>query len=913
MTQTDWKKYIREHLPPMRLRAEREIEIVEELAEHLAAEYEEALAGGSTKDEARAMALALFSDWRLLECEISRAEHSMLESVEAQLRAHSGDAHRAKISRSQQGAIIMESLFRDVRYSFRVLLKSPGITLLAVLALALGIGLNTTVFSLINAVLLKPLPFDPGPVVALWEKLPSRGVDRNETAYANFLDWRAQNQSFEQMAIYTWWNANISGGDVPERVPGFLVSANLLDVINVKPAMGRGFHPDEDQPGKDGVVILSHGLWQRRFAGDPAIIGKQVSLNAVPRTVIGVLPAEMNFPRGAEVLAPLPMTPGLINNRSSHGNLTVARLKPGVSIQQAQNDLDAIAKRLEQQYPNSNTGRGVGVYPVLADTVREFKAASLVMMCAVGFVLLIACANVANLMLARASGRTKEIAVRLALGAKRWRIVQQLLTESVLLGVIGGTLGVLLAIWGLSVFKAALPADAALMMPGYYKLGVNRDVLLFTLIVSVTSGILFGLAPALQASKPDLNETLKEGGGKSSASSGRNRLRNLLVITEIALSLILLIGAGLMMKSFLLLLKSDPGFNAENVLTMSLTLPRAKYGEDAQKTGFYQELVRRVTSVPGVESAALVNYLPLGGSNSSDSYLVEGFAPPPPGQEWDARYRTCTPDYFKAMGITIIKGRSFTEQDSSQAPRVIIINETLARKFWPNGDTLGKHIRLNGALERNPWMEVVGVIKDVKFEMNKPVVPEFYLPAVQDPWSTMVLAARTRTEPIAVASAIRQEVQAIDKDLPVYDVNTMKQVQSRSMMHYTFSSALFGLFGALALALAAVGIYGVMSYNVGQRTHEIGVRVALGAQSRDVTRLVIKQGAKLTLIGIAVGLLGALALTKVMSGMLFGVSITDLTTFLGIPLLLAAVALLACYIPARRAARVDPMVALRYE
>src|SRR5581483_4558325 len=438
------------------------------------------------------------------------------------------------------------------------------------------------------------------------------------------------------------------------RVRGFRVSANLFEAIGVKPALGRGFLPDEDQPGKDSVAILSYGLWQRRFGGDPNLIGRSVTLNSVARTVVGVLPKDLNFPRGGEVLVPLAITPELARSRNSHGYLTVARLKPGVTVAQAQSDLDAIARRLEQQYPDTNTGRGVLVTPILTDTVRSYKKATLVMMGAVGFVLLIACANVANLMLARAAGRTREIAVRLALGASRWRIIRQLLTESVILAFAGGALGILLALWGVEGLKAAMPDDAQLMMPGFNQLGINPRVLVFTVVVSLLTGVLFGLAPAWQASRPDLNETLKEGGGRSSAGAGRHRLRSLLVVSEVALSLVLLVGAGLLVKSFMLILKANPGFNPDNVLTMGLTLPAAKYKEDAQRRDFYQELVRRVGALPEVEAAGAVSHLPLGGSNSSSSFIIEGVPEPPPGQEFGGRYRVCTPDYFRTMGIAVI-------------------------------------------------------------------------------------------------------------------------------------------------------------------------------------------------------------------------------------------------------------------
>ena len=810
----------------------------------------------------------------------------------------------------------MGTLLHDIRFGFRMLIARPGMTLVALIALGLGIGANSAVFSIINAILLKPLPLDDlERIVVLWEKMPGQGVDRNEAAMANYLDWRAQNSSFENLAIYTWWSANLTGIEPPERVRGFRVSAGFLETVGISPVIGRGFRPEEDQPGRDAVVVLTHGLWQRRFGSDPKIIGQTVTINGVTRTVIGVMPKDVVFPRGAELLAPLAMTPEVMVNRGSHGNLVVGRLKPGVTVVQAQQDLDAIAGRLERQYPATNTGRGVGVYPILEDTVREYKAASWAMMGAVGFVLLIACANVANLLLARAAGRTREIAVRLALGAGRWRIIRQLLTESVMLGVTGGVAGVLMAMWGLAAFRRLLPDDAQLMMPGFNQLGINERVLSFTLAISILTGIIFGLAPAWQASSPDLNATLKEGGGKSSSGPGRQGLRGMLVMAEISLALVLLIGAGLLMKHFMTILRSSPGFRPDNVLTMTMTLPATKYRDRTQRRNFYEELIERVQSVPGIESAALVNYLPLGGSNSSSSFLVEGLPEPPPGQEWVGRYRVCSPDYFSTMGIALIKGRSFTRADTTESPRVIIVNETLSAKFWPKGDAIGKRLRFTGPPADNPWMEVVGIVSDVRHEMNLPVTPDYYLPLAQDPWSTMSLVARTTTDPLTMAGPVRAAVQAIDHDQPVFDVRSMVQVRDRSILHYRASGVMMSVFGIFALILAATGIYGVMAYAVSQRTHEIGIRMALGAERRDVLKLVIGQGLRLTLIGLGIGLVASWGLMRLMGSLLFGagVSAADWMIFISLALLLAVVALLACWIPARRAMRVDPMVALRYE
>ena len=806
----------------------------------------------------------------------------------------------------------MESLLSDVRYAVRNLLRRPGFTIIAVVTLALGIGANTAIFSAVNALLLKPLQFpELDRVVAIWDKLPSRGVLHNEVTVANYLDWQSQTQSFEQLALYRWWSANLTGIDPPERIQGFLVTANFIDATGMKPIMGRNFLAEENQPGKDAVAIITHSLWQRRFGGDPNILNKTITINSITRTVVGVMPERFNFPKGAEVYAPLAMTPELMKSRGSHSFYVLGRLKREASIASAQAELDNVTARLEQQFPETNKGWGATIFPVVADTVRTYDTALWIMMGAVGFVLLIACANVANLMLARASGRRKEIALRTALGASRWRIVRQLLTESLIVALIGGGVGTLIGFWGIDALRAGNPADAAKFAPGWYQLGINAPVLLFTLGISLLSGIVFGLAPALQASKINLNDSLKEGGRQTSGSS--HRLRSSLVVFEFALSLVLLVGAGLLTRSFLSLLKTDPGFNPDHLLTMNLMLPGAKYKDDPARAAFYEELVQRVKTYPGVESAAVVNYLPLGGANSSDAYLVEGEPEPAPGQENDGRYRVATPDYFRTMQISIVRGRGFTEQDKAGTPPVAMVNEAFVRRHWPNQDPLGKRIRFYGPLDRAPWMSVVGVIADVKHELNLPVTPEYYLPYAQDPWPGMVLVAKTSVEPASLAGALRQQVWAIDKDQPVFDVKTMQEVRSTSVAVYSFSSVMLGIFAFVALLLASIGIYGVMAFAVAQRTQEIGIRIALGARSADVLKLVVTHGMKLALLGMVLGLGGSWALTRFMKKLLVGVQATDLLTFGLVSVCLLVAAFVACYLPARRATKVDPLVALRYE
>jgi putative ABC transport system permease protein len=807
----------------------------------------------------------------------------------------------------------MDSFLNDIRYAVRNLIKRPGFTLIAVLTLGIGIGANTAMFSSIYALLINPLGFPQmDRLVAIWDKNPTRGEVHNEVAVANYLDWRAQSQSFEHLALYQWFNANITGFDQPERVQGFAVTANFLDVIGVKPIMGRNFTAEENQSGQSNVaIIISYSLWQRRFGGDPHVVNKTVTINNFPCVIVGVMPEHFNYPKGGEVYAPLDLTPAVSSNRTLHGSYVIGRLKPGASIQSAQAEIDNVAARLEKQYPDTNTGLGATVYPLLGDMVRAYDKPIWITMGFVGFVLLIACANIANLMLARASGRHREIALRAALGASRWRIVRQLLTESLIVALIGGTFGVLVGFWGIDALRWGNPGDAAKFAAGWYQLGINVPVLLFTLGLSVFSGLVFGLAPALQVSKPNLNDSLKEGARQVSGSS--HRLRSALVVFEVALSLVLLVGAGLSVRSFVSLLKTSPGFNSENVMTMRVGLPRAKYREEPQRVAFYNELVQRVKATPGVESAAFVNYLPLGGSNSSDFYLVEGEVKPQPGSENVGRYRVATPDYFQTMRISIINGRGFTEQDKAGAPRVAIINETMARKHWPGQNPVGKRFRIDGALEENPWFEIVGVIEDVTHELNLKVTPEYYLPYSQDAWTSMALVARTSVDPASLAPTFRQQVWSLDKDLPVYQVQSMNQVWSLAASMYSFSSVTLGFFAVLALLLASVGIYGVMAFAVTQRTQEIGIRIALGATGPDVLKLVVKHGMKLALLGIAIGLAGAWALTRFMTGILVDVAPTDLLTFAVVPACLFVAALLACYLPARRATKVDPLVALRYE
>jgi putative ABC transport system permease protein len=799
-----------------------------------------------------------------------------------------------------------------------MLWKSPGVTAAAVVALALGIGANTAIFSVVSSVLLRALPYhDPDRLVVIWETNPTLGgglAERNEASPANFLDWKAAQTSFEEMGAYNWNTYNLTEGDAPERIVGNPVTATLFSTLGVQPALGRLIQPGDDQESSARVVLLSHNLW-RRFGSDPAIVGRELTLNNQPHTVVGVMPAGFEFPnRFSEMWTAIRFTPQGAQARGSHYLYTRARLREGVSLEQAQAELRTVAARLESQFPETNSQRSVRLVTLHEETVRTLKPALLVMFGTVGLVLLIACANVANLMLARAASRQKEIAIRTALGAGRWRIVRQLLTESVLLALAGGLGGMLLALWGIDLLKASVPGETGAFVYGWDRIGLDARVLLFTFGVSVATGVLFGLAPALQASRSELNETLKE--GERGSTGGRRRLRGALVVAETALALVLLVGAGLMMKSFLRLIEVPPGFDPQNVLTASLSVPRARYTDTKQVADFYATLVERLREQPGVESAAAVNLLPMAGSGATTIFIVEGAEAPPRGQEPEANYRSATPGYFETMRIPLLSGRTFDARDTTDAPRVVIINETFARQHFAGADPLGR--RLLDPRGQDPPAEVVGVVGDVKhWGLDDKPESYLYLSHAQVGGNFMTVVARTAGDPSAVVGAVRREVQALDRDQPVFDFKTMEERIAQQSALKRLLTWLLGVMAAVALTLASIGIYGVIAYTVAQRTHEIGIRMALGAQRGDILRLVLRQGMGMAVAGILLGLAATaglmVLLAQTLEKMLFSVSGLDPGTYVGVALILGAVALLACLIPARRATRVDPMVALRYE
>jgi putative ABC transport system permease protein len=804
----------------------------------------------------------------------------------------------------------MDGLIQDIRYGIRSLLKNPGLSAVAVLALMLGIGANTAIFTVVNAVLLNPLPYDHSDrLMFVSERSPQ--LEALAVSLPNFVDWREQNKSFEHIGVYRRADSyTIVLHDLPEQVTGATVSADLLSALRVTPLLGRIFSADEDKLGGEPVVLLGYGLWQRGFGGDPNIAGQKLTMSGKLYTVIGVMGADYAFPAEAELWVPI--GPQFNNvgwqERGNHpGVYGIARLRSGVTIEQAQEDMNAIAERLEHQYPDSNTGIRVNVRPLLDTFVRDIRPLLWALLGAVGFVLLIACANVANLLLSRAAVRQKEIAIRGALGASRLRLVRQLLTESVLLSLVGAVLGVVVARFGVKAIVAVNPNG----IPRSGEIGLDLRVLGFTLIVAVLTGIVFGLAPALQASRWTMGEALKEGGQTSAGL--RQRLRRGLVISEVALSLVLLIGAGLMIRSFTLLSAVNPGFGLDNLLSLQINLPRAQYTQAPQRVNFYTQLLDRLAVLPDVQAAAAATGLPLGKNGNQMSFGVAGQPDAPPGQAPLAEVAYVSNDYFRTMNIPFLQGRTFTDHDDKDAPPVMIIDDSFAKLYWPDEDAVGKQVKFERDAAPRTVIGVVGRVRMEGLEVDSGRV-QAYFSYLVNPWGyTMSIVARTPVNPANVADEVRKEVLALDKDRPIFNVKTVEQLRDESIASRRLNTLLFGVFAAVALLLASVGIYAVLSYSVAQRTREIGIRIALGASRGDVFKLMIGQEIVLVLIGVGIGLLAALALTRLMQSLLFGVSVIDPITFLLVPLILVCIALLACFVPACRALKVDPINALRYE
>ena len=801
----------------------------------------------------------------------------------------------------------MDTMLRDIRYGLRGLLKRPGFTIVALLALALGIGANTAIFSLVNAVVLQPLPYhEPDQLVWAWGNFP--GGNRASVSPADYLDFRNQNKTFEQFGAMGSMPrpVNLTGSGEPERLMASVVTGNFFQTLGVTPALGRGFSLDNEKPGSDQVTVLSYALWQKRFAGNPGIVNQRILLDGKSFEVIGVMSKDITFPQTAELWVPMNFDADQeMKVRAAHFIRPIGRLKQGVTLAQGQADTDGIAAQLAQQFPASNTGWNLRLEPLRERLIGSGKTTLFILFGAVGFVLLIACANVANLLLVRAAAREKEVALRTALGASRLRIIRQLLTESLLLALVGGALGALIATWGIDLL-VMLTRDS---IPPTAVVKIDVTVLAFTFGISVLTGLLFGIAPALRTVKLNLSDTLKEGGRSGGEGALRNRTRSLLVVFESAVAVVLLVAAGLLVRSLIALQNTNPGFDADNVLTLRIDLSRAKYDKPEKTANFWQDLEQRLSGLPGVETVGFITELPLSGQLNDAPFTVEGRPPVSPEQKFGADFRRVNQNYFQALRIPLLRGRNFTEQEVHDSAQVIVVSQALVDAAFPNEEALGK--RLLTVLSDTPF-EIIGIVGDIRHRaMEFQPYAAMYLPTYR-PGGTNVVV-RTQGDPLSLGPAVRKEVQAIDPDQPVSALRTMDDWITRSTATPRYRTTLLALFAALAMVLAATGIYGVMSYSVAQRTHEIGVRMALGARRPAVLALIIREGMLLVVVGLAIGLAGAFALTRVMSSLLFGVTAKDPITFVVVAILLSLVALIACYVPAQRATRIDPLEALRYE
>ena len=801
----------------------------------------------------------------------------------------------------------MTTLLHDIRYGLRMLGKNPGVTFFAILALAFGIGANTAIFSIVHAVLLRPLPYkDTEHLLELALVFEQSGPRGSPLSPSDFLDFRVQNRNFE-FAAFSDDIFNYSGGEAPEQIAGAWTTSAFFSTLGVSPLLGRGFLPNEDAPAAERVAVLSEGFWRSHFNADSRILGRSITLNARSYTIVGVMPASFQFPNQTmQVWVTYPLTPP--TRRGPYFLHGLVRMPPSMLIQQARAELAGIAVRVKAANPDLPNTYGFIATPLADWLLGDVRPALLVLLGAVGLVLLIASLNVANLLLSQAVTREREISIRAALGASRARIVRQFLTENLLLAFAGGIAGLLLGVWGVDFLRAFGPTD----LPRLQDVRMDLAVLGWTALISLGSGLLFGLAPAWHGTRMNLNDSLKESGRSGGESMGARRLRSLLVISEVALAMMLLISSVLLIRSFVQLQQVQPGFAPRQIVTMLVPLPRAKYPEPPNVVSFYERLLQRINSLPGIRSAAITSSLPPNGLQVSDNFLAEGQPAVDDSKAPLGSILPTTPGYFRALGVPVTKGRDFTERDTADSPRVVIISETLARKFFPNQNPIGKRLK-QGGTDRpgNPWMEIVGVVGDVKYEgLETPTAPAYYLPFKQSPMRSMYLVLNTTLPSGPIANSVRAEVRKIDPEIPVAKVSTIEQLVDESIAQPKFRTFLLGVFSAVAMMLAAIGIYGVVAYSVSQRTREIGIRMALGAQRRDVLKLVVRQGLVLTLVGIALGVIGALALTRIISNLLFGVGATDPATFIGVSLFLVLVSLLACYWPARRASKINPVTAL---
>ena len=801
------------------------------------------------------------------------------------------------------------------RYALRTLAKTPAWTLAAVACLAIGIGANTTVYTAMRALVIAPVPTPNSERLVMLAETPPRepNPDFDRIAAANLVDWKRQSETLESAAAFGWWDVNITGIDEPESVTGFRVSEDFFRVLGEAPAIGRAFTPEETRDGNTDYVVLSHPLWQRRFGGDRSVIGTSVLLNGVKHTVVGIMGEDFIFPPGAELWKPLALDGALGQDRDARWLAALGRLKPGVTIEQARSEASTIARRLELQYPDFNTRWGMRVEPAQVFYGRHPRPYLLIMLSSVAFVLLIACANVANLILARATTRGRELAVRVALGATRGNLVRQMLAESLVIAALGGALGALLSLWGVRLMRGALPAELVRFNPGWTRITVNSDALMFTLAVSVATALVIGLIPALVASRADPQQALKEGGRTSSGAGSRQRLRSTLVVAEVALALLLLVGTGLMVRSFIGLIETDQGYTRENALTMQIALPRAGYSTDEDRVRFYNAMLDGVAALPGVRAAGIASSAPPDWSDNSTRFILEGEPKPQRGDPAHLeRLRVVSDDYFTALGLPLKRGRAFTRHDIASTPGVAIVSEALARKYWPNDNPIGK--RISVVATEMTWTTIVGVVGDARHNPNVgrgALAPVVYIPVTQAPWSSMTLVVRTAGDPLAATAEVQRAIGAIDPALAAGSIKTLEQMLSMSLAPQRITAAMLSIFAGVAMLLAVIGIYGVISYSVTQRTHEIGIRMALGARQGDVIRQVLRHGFILAGLGIAIGGAAALGLTRQMAEQLHDVSPTDPLTFVGVTLVLSGVAILGSWLPARRAAAVDPVVALR--
>ena len=818
----------------------------------------------------------------------------------------------------------VETLLRDLHQAARAIRNNPAFSSVAFIALALGIGANTAIFSVINALILRPPPFkDADRIVYLWETNSTTGLDRGIVSPSDFVDWRKQSTAFEQISAFRTWFYRLTGDREPEQVWGVRISANFFDLLGVEASPGRTFLAGEEQPGSDQVVVLSHRIWTRRFSADPNIVGHSINIDDKPFTVIGILPTDFNLFGGSRSYDLwMPFDFGRRSSgRDDYSLIVFGRLKRQVSLEQSQAEMSSIAERLAQEYPATNRNRGIKVITLQENQVLSLRPAMMILLAAAGFVLLIACVNVANLLLARGATKQRETALKLAMGASRGRLIRASVTESILLSVIGGLLGLLVAFWALDLLRAILPVGID-EIPRTNWIVIDRTVLSFTILISILTGVVFGLAPALQVNRFELNQAIRDNGGINSAVGTRRRLMDFFVIGEIALAMILLVGAGLMIRSFLKFIDVQPGFDPQNLLTMQVWLPDSRYADSRAIAGFYTQTLDRIRQLPQIQSASVVNFLPSSGWGDLTAFEIEGQAPPAPEQQTAAEYRVIDFDYFRVMGIPLIRGRSFDDTDRDGSDRVVIINDAMARRFWPGQDPLGHHIRTAfpnanapwRPKSSNEWLTIVGITQDVKeIGTSYESSPELYLPYLQNPSALMRLVIRSGADNAELVSDVRREMLVVDKDQPVTEVKNMNQILTEASLRRRFNAILLGLFAGLALILASTGVYGVMRYAVAQRAREVGIRIALGAQPHDVLRVIMGRGLTLTLAGVVTGAAGAFALTRLMSNLLFGVSASDPLTFATISLILGAAALGACFVPARKALKVDPIVVLRQE